>query len=1002
MKLDVRSGGNSTIGIGMDSSNDASLEIGASATGNHNAFIDLVSDTTYTDWGIRIIRGNAGPNSENHIATRGTGVLLLKTVEAGPIAFKTTDIERMRIDPMGNVGIGTTSPLNKVHITDASAGSGQLLLDNATNVKLWFSAHTDGYGAIDAFNQNNSAKLNLALSPWGGNVGIGTPTPFSPLEVNKFLSGGTPATSGTADSNVLSRLRSNVVGFDAGVMANGNIWLQNRNVTDFSVNYPLLLNPNGGNVGIGTTNPTARLYVADTSGAMFFDGSGSSNNFVLNNTSGGRQYSFRNRTDGRFDLRDDTSGGERISVNASGSVGIGTTNPDAPLTVHGVTHIGNDLVLNRTDGFGQASIVLDNTTTTALNLAKQGGGNLNNVNVYAATTYLSGSVGIGTTNPSTILDINGEITVKAGTGGQGLRVTARTSDDFSWAPLVFDHNGGYAGGLAFTPLAANISVGPSLTNVMTWMPSGNVGIGTSAPASTLHVRPAADNAQHLRLDNASGTAVFTVGTPSTGDGFAQVKDSAGTAKVYLHSSASSYFNGGSVGIGTTSPTEKLHIYGSGTALKLEDPGTSNSQRVRLRISGDNLVVENLRSNDTVESTPLTIGIPWSNSSSFTIGQVANANFVVNRTTQFNSSVSFGDADSTIYSPSDGMMQFKTDGVSNLYLKASGGANLKAGIGAGNTSPSSTLHVYDATSTTGVTRLLIQEGAGQSTSEAFGVYANDGITPRMVVKNGNVGIGTTSPTSLLNVKNNDGITRSPMMLELTNTVGNAVIGFPYSSSIQNGYDGFSAAANGSTFNFGGANIGFSGYNLNLGGSNDNVLIRTGGSAGHTLTLQSPGDTIFNTYQSGWVPIVILKSSGNVGIGTASPGSPLTVNGTVELLGGGIKFPDGTVQTTSASSCGGMKAWVLIDGPTGNILSSCGISSVNRPGSGTYTVTLSSVLADTNYIVLATARGDAATNWNFVAEEYPGFTRTTTQFQVKVLNASTWSAGDPTSVSVMVNR
>ncbi|HWC77106.1 MAG TPA: hypothetical protein VG778_06585, partial [Blastocatellia bacterium] len=38
-------------------------------------------------------------------------------------------------------------------------------------------------------------------------------------------------------------------------------------------------------------------------------------------------------------------------------------------------------------------------------------------------------------------------------------------------------------------------------------------------------------------------------------------------------------------------------------------------------------------------------------------------------------------------------------------------------------------------------------------------------------------------------------------------------------------------------------------------------------------------------------------GNVGIGTSTPTSPLTVQGTIEITTGGLKFPDGTMQTTA---------------------------------------------------------------------------------------------------------
>lgn len=49
-------------------------------------------------------------------------------------------------------------------------------------------------------------------------------------------------------------------------------------------------------------------------------------------------------------------------------------------------------------------------------------------------------------------------------------------------------------------------------------------------------------------------------------------------------------------------------------------------------------------------------------------------------------------------------------------------------------------------------------------------------------------------------------------------------------------------------------------------------------------------------------IFLSSSGNVGIGTESPGQKMTVTGTVESTSGGFKFPDGTTQTTAASGGG----------------------------------------------------------------------------------------------------
>jgi len=54
---------------------------------------------------------------------------------------------------------------------------------------------------------------------------------------------------------------------------------------------------------------------------------------------------------------------------------------------------------------------------------------------------------------------------------------------------------------------------------------------------------------------------------------------------------------------------------------------------------------------------------------------------------------------------------------------------------------------------------------------------------------------------------------------------------------------------------------------------------------------------------------LIVQGNVGIGILNPGSPLTVQGVIESKSGGIKFPDGTVQTTAVSS---VSSWVAHNG------------------------------------------------------------------------------------------
>jgi hypothetical protein len=80
--LDVQGGSQRIINQG----NVSFLEIGTGTTTNQSAFIDFVGDTTYTDFGLRIVRGNTGANSTSVITT-----------------------ERLRIDTSGRLLVGTSS-----------------------------------------------------------------------------------------------------------------------------------------------------------------------------------------------------------------------------------------------------------------------------------------------------------------------------------------------------------------------------------------------------------------------------------------------------------------------------------------------------------------------------------------------------------------------------------------------------------------------------------------------------------------------------------------------------------------------------------------------------------------------------------------------------------------------------------------------------------------------------------------------------------------------------
>ena len=128
----------------------------------------------------------------------GTGTYL-------PMTFYTGGSERMRLDTSGNVGIGTSSPGNKLDVqgsnvivnSKASSGYASFLVDGATGSAGYYFFKINGVEtariASDASNvilfaTGSSASERMRIDN-SGNVGIGTATIGSKLTVNGDVAG---------------------------------------------------------------------------------------------------------------------------------------------------------------------------------------------------------------------------------------------------------------------------------------------------------------------------------------------------------------------------------------------------------------------------------------------------------------------------------------------------------------------------------------------------------------------------------------------------------------------------------------------------------------------------------------------------------------------------------------------------------------------------------------------------------------------------------------------
>jgi hypothetical protein len=188
-------------------------------------------------------------------------------------------------------------------------------------------------------NVNGSISSGLTIASTGAATFSSSVTAASGL-YNGYTSG-LPPTSGSATRGGLRLNNASNIALDFGTVAAGQAWLQVSDAGNYASNFALLLNPNGGNVGIGNT-------VADT-----INSSSGLGNLVVGNGSGSSQgitIYTNSSTYGGLNFADATSGGgayagylkfdhtndsmqffigntERMRITSGGRIGIGTDIP---------------------------------------------------------------------------------------------------------------------------------------------------------------------------------------------------------------------------------------------------------------------------------------------------------------------------------------------------------------------------------------------------------------------------------------------------------------------------------------------------------------------------------------------------------------------------------------------------------------------------------------------------------------------------------------------------
>ena len=489
-------------------------------------------------------------------------------------------------------------------------------------------------------------------------------------------------------------------------------------------------------IGVGDASPARPLSVSSNQISARFTSSSADSQIEVIDSSGTVVYGSAS---GNAIVQ--SGGAERLRIDASGNMGLGTNNP--------VQQSGIGLHIHNASG--QSRLKLSNGTTGAT--ANDGFDFIvessNDVHIL---NHENGVFKFGT-NDQEAMRINSARQLLLGTGTEGHEsaddftiaagshagMTIRSGNTSQGSIYFSDATSGageYAGWLRYDHSANNMTIGTNSTEAIKIDNQQNFGIGGIAPSAKLHVK--LDTNKHLYFQG-------NIGEIGSVPGIQGVTDAGSLASLGLRGSTLRFATGsaermridssGRVGVGTVSPGGKLSVYDSSSAVfRLETPGVI---AIAHTFDGTNYTINN---NDGSGGHPIIFGTKTAGSESMRIDSAGRVG--INRTDPDQRLNVSGNIELNAYDDTNG----------------NGGYNTSSGLIIGN--------AYDAGKSAGDDRnsiIWLERGLDL-------VFATTDTERLRIDSAGNMGLGTTSPQKKLHISDTTG----PAQIRITGSSGSSDI------------------------------------------------------------------------------------------------------------------------------------------------------------------------------------------------------------------------------------